>query len=30
MVQAAWRGVEDADRRVLVVDARRGLDATPR
>ncbi|MGH6943033.1 MAG: GTPase Era [Geminicoccaceae bacterium] len=26
MVQAAWRGAEDADRRVLVVDARRGLD----
>jgi GTP-binding protein Era len=26
MVQAAWRAVEDADLRVLVVDARRGLD----
>jgi GTP-binding protein Era len=26
MVQAAWRSVDDADRRVLVVDARRGLD----
>jgi GTPase len=26
MVRAAWRGVEDADRRVLVVDARRGID----
>ena len=26
MVQAAWRGVEDADLRVLVVDAKRGLD----
>lgn len=26
MVQAAWRSVEDADRRVLVVDARRGID----
>ena len=26
MVRAAWRGAEDADRRVLVVDARRGLD----
>ena len=26
MVQAAWRSVEDADRAVLVVDARRGLD----
>jgi GTP-binding protein Era len=26
MVQAAWRSVEDADRRVLVVDARRGVD----
>ena len=26
MVQAAWRSAEDADRRVLVVDARRGLD----
>lgn len=26
MVRAAWRGSEDADRRVLVVDARRGLD----
>jgi GTP-binding protein Era len=26
MVQAAWRSVEDADRRLLVVDARRGID----
>jgi GTP-binding protein Era len=26
MVQAAWRAVEDADLRVLVVDAKRGLD----
>jgi GTPase len=26
MVRAAWRGVEDADRRLLVVDARRGID----
>jgi GTPase len=26
MVRAAWRSVLDADRRVLVVDARRGLD----
>ena len=26
MVQAAWRSVEDADRQVLVVDARRGID----
>ena len=26
MVQAAWRSVEDADRRVLLVDARRGID----
>jgi len=26
MVRAAWRSVEDADRRVLVVDARRGID----
>jgi GTPase len=26
MVQAAWRSVEDADRGVLVVDARRGID----
>jgi GTPase len=26
MVRAAWRSVEDADRRVLVVDARRGVD----
>ena len=30
MVQAAWRSVDDADRRVLVVDARRGSIATPR
>lgn len=27
MVRAAWRGADDADRRVLVVDARRGIDA---
>ncbi|MGH6921639.1 MAG: GTPase Era [Geminicoccaceae bacterium] len=27
MVRAAWRGAEDADLRILVVDARRGLDA---
>jgi len=27
MVRAAWRGAEDADQRILVVDARRGLDA---
>ena len=26
MVRAAWRGAEEADRRVLVVDARRGID----
>jgi GTP-binding protein Era len=26
MVRAAWRSVEDADLRVLVVDARRGID----
>ena len=26
MVRAAWRGAEDADQRILVVDARRGLD----
>jgi len=26
MVRAAWRSVEDADRRVLVIDARRGVD----
>jgi GTPase len=26
MVQAAWRSVEDADRGVLVLDARRGID----
>jgi GTP-binding protein Era len=30
MVRAAWRGAEDADRRVLVVDAKRGLDADTR
>jgi GTPase len=30
MVRAAWRGVEDADRRLLVVDARRGLDRDTR
>jgi GTP-binding protein Era len=27
MVRAAWRGAEDADLRILVVDARRGMDA---
>jgi len=27
MVHAAWRGAEDADQRILVVDAKRGLDA---
>ena len=26
MVQTAWRSVEDTDRQVLVVDARRGID----
>jgi GTP-binding protein Era len=26
MVRAAWRSIEDADRRALVVDARRGID----
>jgi GTPase len=26
MVQSAWRSVEDTDRQVLVVDARRGID----
>jgi GTPase len=30
MVRAAWHGAEDADRRILVVDARRGLDADTR
>jgi GTP-binding protein Era len=30
MVKAAWRGAEDADLAVLVVDARRGLDADTR
>jgi GTP-binding protein Era len=30
MVRAAWRGAEDADQRVLVIDARRGLDADTR
>jgi GTP-binding protein Era len=30
MVRAAWRGAEDADRRILVVDAKRGLDADTR
>ena len=30
MVRAAWRGAEDTDRRILVVDARRGLDADTR
>jgi GTPase len=26
LVRAAWRGVEDADRRLLMVDAKRGID----
>jgi GTPase len=30
MVRAAWRGAEDADQRILVVDARRGLDPDTR
>jgi GTP-binding protein Era len=30
MVRAAWRGAEDADRRLLVVDAKRGLDRDTR
>jgi GTPase len=30
MVRAAWRGVEDADRRLLVVDAKRGVDRDTR
>jgi GTP-binding protein Era len=30
MVRAAWRGVEDADRALLVVDSRRGLDRDTR
>jgi GTP-binding protein Era len=30
MVRAAWHGAEDADQRILVVDARRGLDADTR
>jgi GTPase len=30
MVRAAWRGAEDADLSVLLVDARRGLDADTR
>jgi GTP-binding protein Era len=30
MVRAAWRAVEDADRRLLVVDAKRGLDRDTR
>jgi GTP-binding protein Era len=30
MVRAAWRGAEDADLSVLVIDARRGLDADTR
>jgi GTPase len=30
MVRAAWHGAEDADRRILVIDARRGLDAGTR
>jgi GTP-binding protein Era len=30
MVRAAWRGAEDADRRVLLVDSKRGLDRDTR
>ena len=30
MVRAAWHGAEDADLRILVVDAKRGLDADTR
>ena len=30
MVRAAWRSAEDADQRILVVDAKRGLDADTR
>jgi GTP-binding protein Era len=30
MVRAAWRGVEDADRGLLVVDAKRGIDRDTR
>ena len=30
MVRAAWRGAEDADRRLLVVDAKRGIDPATR
>ena len=30
MVRAAWRGVEDADRALLVVDSKRGLDRDTR
>ena len=30
MVRAAWRGAEDADRRLLVVDAKRGIDRATR
>jgi GTP-binding protein Era len=30
MVRAAWRGVEDADRRLLVVDSKRGIDRDTR
>jgi GTPase len=30
MVKAAWRGAEDADRRVLLVDAKRGIDRNTR
>ena len=26
LVRAAWRGIEDADRRLLMVDAKRGID----
>jgi GTP-binding protein Era len=30
MVRAAWRGVEDADRRLLVVDSKHGIDRDTR
>ena len=30
MVRAAWRGAEDADRRLLLVDAKRGIDRDAR
>jgi GTP-binding protein Era len=30
MVKAAWRGAEDADRRLLLIDARRGLERDTR